>query len=167
MPNGFSENHEVAVCLLQPFSRWLLPIGGTCFSPCFNKVSTVSIQKFTNRRFMIQLDSNNTGARHGFFGPHLQCHAYGTCLTCCNTSPSEMCAIRTEKQNCFTALKNLTQTLQLPGKKKTSTPFYGLHTSCFWSRPFETRVSTHTKKNPRSWLLQVFRANVKTYGQNH
>lgn len=114
--------------------------------PCFSTVSTVSIQKFTNRRFIVPLDSNNTGLW---------------------TSPpiSWKCAIQTGKTQLFYCPQKFNPNTSIARKKKTSTPFYGttylmflvttVWNPCFY--PYKNKKLTSPS----------FRANVKTYGQNH
>ena len=104
MPNGFSENHEVAVCLLQPFSRWLLGVGGTWYSHV-----SAQFPLFPSKNSPIGDSSSHWIPTTQVFGPRLQY--------------LESVLSKLEKHNCFTALKNVTQTLQLPGKKKNIHPF--------------------------------------------
>ena len=72
--------------------------------PCFSTVSTVSIQKFTNRRFIVPLDSNNTGLW---------------------TSPpiSWKCAIQTGKTQLFYCPQKFNPNTSIARKKKNIHPF--------------------------------------------
>ena len=123
---------------------------------CFRKVSTVSIQKFTQEIH-----------RPIGFQQH-RCKALGpvdlTSMPCiwhlsglCNTSPWK-CTIQTGKQNCFTALKKINPKTSIARKKKkTSIPFWWNNIPhVFGHDRLKPVVLPIQKKNPRSWLLQVF-----------
>lgn len=133
---------------------------------CFRKVSTVSIQKFTQEIH-----------RPIGFQQH-RCKALGpvdlTSMPCiwhlsglCNTSPWK-CTIQTGKQNCFTALKKFNPKTSIARKKKKhpslfdGTTYLMFLVTTVWNRWFYPY-----KKKSKKLTSPSFRPNVKTYGQNH